>query len=256
MSGDRPDAVSGTSCAARLRATRSGSSSISASRTCWPTDRGPSRELAQDAGADPDTLNRLLRALASDGVFEDSHRDVSPTPGLRAAHRRRAGATSRPVRRRLLPGVGGPGRATGGCADFPRRFGTDFWPWLAEHPEERAAFDRAMATGSEPAREQLAALEWRGRRVVVDVGGGNGALLADLLRRSRACADRPGPAGDGARRGGARRARSPSSRAASSNRSPTGDVYIVSEILHDWGDAQATAILRTIRAAAPATPVC
>ena len=35
-------------------------------------------------------------------------------------------------------------------------------------------------------------------------------------------------------------------------RVPDGDVYIVSRILHDWGDEQATAILRAIRAAAPA----
>ena len=33
-------------------------------------------------------------------------------------------------------------------------------------------------------------------------------------------------------------------------RVPEADVYIVSRILHDWGDEQATAILRTIRAAA------
>jgi hypothetical protein len=33
---------------------------------------------------------------------------------------------------------------------------------------------------------------------------------------------------------------------------PVGDVYVLSTILHDWDDERATAILRTIRASAPA----
>ena len=40
-------------------------------------------------------------------------------------------------------------------------------------------------------------------------------------------------------------------------RVPDGDVYIVSKILHDWGDEQATAILRTDSSAPPRrTLVC
>ena len=62
-------------------------------------------------------------------------------------------------------------------------FGTDFWSWLAEHPEERAAFDRAMEQGWERRVERLAAVDWRGDEVVVDVGGGNGSTLVELLKR-------------------------------------------------------------------------
>ena len=56
---------------------------------------------------------------------------------------------------------------------FPGLFGTDFWSWLAEHPDERAAFDRAMEQGKERRVERFAPVEWRGDETVVDVGGVN-----------------------------------------------------------------------------------
>ena len=142
----------------------------------------PVVELAQDTGADPETLYRLLRALASDGVFaEDAPGVFRNTPASD-----------------VLVGEGWDDfamlfggvwyRATGGldqtgAAAFPRDFGTDFWSWLADHPTERAAFDRAMQQGTERRIERLASLDWRGDETVVDVGGGNGTLLKQLLER-------------------------------------------------------------------------
>src|SRR5205085_5658679 len=66
---------------------------------------------------------------------------------------------------------------------FPHRFGTGFWEWLADHPAQRAAFDRAMAGERGQPADRLAALDWRDGEVAVDVGGGNGALLVELIRR-------------------------------------------------------------------------
>jgi hypothetical protein len=210
----------------------------------------PVAELAQDTGADPDTINRLLRALASDGVFaEDSPGTFRNTP---ASELLIGGGWSDfatlfgGMWHRAVAGLDATGEVP-----FPRDFGTDFWPWLADHSHERAAFDRAMQLGASGRVEQLTSLEWRGDETVVDVGGGNGSLLAALLRVQPGLRgivfDLPETVRDEAALG----ERIVFVEGSFFERVPDGDVYIVSKILHDWGDEQATAVLRTIRAAGP-----
>jgi hypothetical protein len=70
-----------------------------------------------------------------------------------------------------------------GEPSFPRVHGGELWAWLAAHPDDRAAFDRAMAQGWQGRLERLESVEWRGDELVVDVGGGNGSLLCALLER-------------------------------------------------------------------------
>jgi hypothetical protein len=200
---------------------------------------------------DPDTLHRLLRALASDGIFRETapgafeHTDLS--------------------RLLLAPGWSEFAHLFGGVffeatsdlsastdeAPFPRRFGTGFWEWLAEHPDDRTAFDAAMAGDRGRPAEKLAALEWRDGEVVVDVGGGNGSLLVELIRRRPELhglvLDLPETVRDEAALGD-----SIEFVAGSFFESvPSGDAYLLSGILHDWPDDDAARILRTIRAAAP-----
>ena len=222
-----------------------------------PRDRRPARrrpapvaELARETGADPDTLHRLLRALASDGVFAEDEPGVfrnTAAPSLLSGEgwsdfaQLFGGVWHRAVAE--LDATGEP--------PFPRIFGTDFWPWLADHPDERAAFDRAMPQGASGASSDSPRSTGAATRRVVDVGGGNGSLLAALLKpASWPARHRVRPPGDGPRRGGARTSASSSWKATSSSGCRAGDVYIVSTILHDWDDERATAILRTIRAAA------
>ena len=143
----------------------------------------PVAELARETGADEDLLHRSLRALASDGVF------AADEPGVfrnNAASELLRGGTGWDDFAHFFGGVWF--RAIGeldasGEPTFPRLFGADFWSWLAEHPDERAAFDRAMEQGKERRVERLAALEWHGGETIVDVGGGNGSLMRELLQR-------------------------------------------------------------------------
>jgi hypothetical protein len=209
----------------------------------------PVAEVAKEVGSDSDTLHRLLRALASDGVFAEE------TSGV-------FGNTQ--ASELLLSGWGDFARLFGGVwyrtvegldpsgeTAFPRIFGTDFWPWLAEHPAERAAFDRAMEQGGERRVERLAALEWRGDETVVDVGGGNGSLIAGLLRRKPGLRgivfDLPETVRDEAALG----ERITFVEGSFFDSVPGGDVYVLSTILHDWDDDSATSILRTVRGVAP-----
>jgi O-methyltransferase/methyltransferase family protein len=209
-------------------------------------------DLARETGVDADALHRLLRALASDGIFAEHESRVFANTAASDVVRDDAWTSFA----HLFGGVfydavrDLPGAVRNGKATFAEMFGAEFWPWLASHPEERNEFDRAMAGGNDHRAERLAGLGWRDGEVVVDVGGGNGSLLLGLLRRKPTLRgivfDLP-----------------ETNRDESSfpdglefvagsffERAPTGDAYLLSGILHDWDDEAAAAICRTIRAAA------
>ena len=208
----------------------------------------PAAEVAAEVGADGETLYRFLRALASDGVFVEHEAGVfGNTPAsemLRAGGGWHAFAV-------LFGGVFYRGVAeldASGDSSFPGVLGKDFWSWLAETPEQRALFDTAMEQGNEQRVERFAPVEWRGDETVVDVGGGNGSLLAALLDRLPGLRgivfDLPETVRDEAALG----ERIEFIEGSFFERVPEGDVYVLSTILHDWDDDAAARILRTIRA--------
>ena len=211
----------------------------------------PVAEVAEEVGADPDTLHRLLRALASEGVFAAHEPGVFGNTDASELTRRGGGWDDFAhlfggVWYRTMGELGPTGEPS-----FPKAFGTDFWSWLAAHPDERAGFDRAMQQGMEPRVERLAALDWRGDETVVDVGGGNGSLLAALLGHRPELRgivfDLPETVRDEEAFG----ERIEFVEGDFFDRVPEGDAYILSGILHDWNDERAAAILRTIHTAAP-----
>jgi O-methyltransferase domain/Dimerisation domain len=210
--------------------------------------------IAERSGADPQTLHRILRALANDGVFAEDEpgvfRNTESSDLLRAD-----APGSWPEFAHLFGGVfyGGAGTMdpTARAETFTRAFDADFWSWLGRHADERAAFDAAMAGGKERSATRLAELEWRGDETVVDVGGGNGALLRALLAAvpglRGVILDLPETDRDEAALG----ERITFVPGSFFEEVPSGDAYILSRILHDWDDEAATTILKTIRAGAP-----
>jgi hypothetical protein len=211
------------------------------------------RELAQETGANPETLHRILRALASDGVFAEGEPGIfRNTEASELLRREYAG--SWPEFAHLFAGVFSEAIAQmdphTNETTFERRFETDFWSWLAANPDERRTFDLAMAGGKGRKAELLAALEWKADEVVVDLGGGNGALLRALLERRPELRgvvfDLPETVRDEAAFGDRLRF----VEGSFFEEVPRGDAYTLSVILHDWDDERASMILRTIRAAA------
>jgi hypothetical protein len=213
----------------------------------------PVGDLAREAQVDTDALHRLLRALASDGVFAEEEPGVFRLtesaelllrPGWTAFARLFGGVFYRAV-------ADLDQAARTGAETFPEAFGEEFWPWLGARADERAAFDSAMAGGKERKVERLSKVKWRGGETVVDVGGGNGTLLLEVL------GDRPDVHGIVFDLSETDRDESSFSDnvefAAGSffERVPSGETYVLSGILHDWNDERASAILRTIRSAAP-----
>jgi hypothetical protein len=208
----------------------------------------PVEELVAGTEADAETLHRLLRALASDGVFAEGPRGVfrnTPASALLAGGSRAFAILFGSVWLRTAAELEPTATAV-----FPAAFETDFWSWLRDHPRERALFDMAMEDGSASRLERLEAVEWRGDETIVDVGGGNGSLLAAFLEHRPQMRgivlDLPETVRDEATFGD-RLEFVPGSFFDSV---PEGDVYLLVTILHDWDDESAARILRTISSTA------
>lgn len=212
---------------------------------------GPRRvdELAAETGADPDVLYRVLRALASDGIFVE----VEP----------RVFANTETSELLTVDGWDDFARFFGsswleavavldlsGAASFPRVHGDEFWSWLKARPDDRAAFDRAMAQGWQRRLERIESVTWRGDETVVDVGGGNGSFLLHFLElhpRMRGIVfDLPETVRDESAFGD----RCEFVPGSFFEAVPTGDAHVLGTIVHDWDDESALRILRAIRASA------
>jgi O-methyltransferase domain/Dimerisation domain len=209
----------------------------------------PVSDLAAELGADADTLRRILRALASDGVFAEEEPGVFRNTDASELLQTGWGSFAHLFGGIWLSATGALDAS--GRASFPAVFRADFWAWLAANPDERAAFDHAMEQGNDERVERLARLDWRGDETVVDVGGGNGSLVASLLDRVPGLCgivfDLPETVRDEAGFGD----RYAFVEGSFFDFVPIGDVYVLSTVLHDWDDDAAERILRTIRAHAP-----
>ncbi len=145
-------------------------------------------ELAGSAEADPGALGRVLRYLATRGVFrEDGDGRFHLTPlaqGLRSdvegslrdfVELRGEDVFWRPAGR-LHEAV------RSGRTVFEDLFGVPFYDFLAADPRLSAAFNSSMGAFSNALSDDVArACDLAGASVVVDVGGGRGGLLATIL---------------------------------------------------------------------------
>jgi SAM-dependent methyltransferase len=208
----------------------------------------PVADVAREVGADADTLNRYLRALAADGLFTETEPGVyGNTPASELLRRETpTGAFAQLFGGPWLEGVARLDAS--GRASFD-----DYWARIEDDPHERRLFDLAMAEGKERRVDRVADLEWPTGTTVVDVGGGNGSFLLELVSR------RPGLHGivfdlPETVRDEEELAAAGIEFAGGSffERVPSADVYVLGTILHDWDDDHARAILETIREHAPA----
>jgi hypothetical protein len=206
-------------------------------------------ELAAESGADPDVLHRVLRALASDGIFaEVEPRVFANTEESEALLEDGWEAFARLFGGPWLQAVAALDLS--GEATFPHVFGDEFWSWLGEHPEERALFDTAMEQGWQRRVERLDSAGWRGGETVVDVGGGNGTHLRALLERHPEMRGIVFDLPETVRDEESFPERLSFVEGSFFEHVPPGDVFVLSTILHDWPDEEARRILETIRAAA------
>jgi hypothetical protein len=217
----------------------------------------PCEELAQTTGMSSQTLYRLLRALASVGVFREEEAG-------------RFGLT--PLAEYLQSGVPGSLRAfaimhsellyrphgevlhsvkTGETA-FNLVCGQELFPYLTQHPTAAAVFNEAMTNYTmQVSAAVVAAYDFSQFGTLVDVGGGNGTLLRAALQAHPTLRgvlfDLPHVAEDAKTR---LAAAGLAERCASKGGDffaavpAGGDAYLFKWILHDWEDERAIILLK------------
>ncbi len=217
-------------------------------------------DVADRLGLDADALARVLRALASHGVFDVDLPIVRHTEAsllLRADHPMSMGAFAHMMGLPMswdaltaLPTTLETGRA--GVFDLDP---DGLFPYLRDHPDEATVFDHAMTAKSHADIPLvLDAFDFAAHRSVADVGGGRGHLLRALLGQTpdiqATLVDLPEvierltgePTVDGVHLLAAD---------FFSDTLPEADVYVLMEIIHDWDDTDAVRILSNIRRSAP-----
>lgn len=219
--------------------------------------------LAGRVGAHAPSLRRVLRALASRGIFRETPAGRWKLTPLAATLRSDAPGSLRDFSRMIVEHY--HWRAWGGLLrgvrtgerPFDHVHGRPFFDWLRAEPEHERLFAASIASISRSDDDAVArAYDFGALRTLVDVGGAHGHLLGTILRRYRRLHgilfDQPqvvrAAAKTGFLRGVAGRCELRSGSFFESV--PDGaDGYLMKYIVHDWDDADALRILRACRKA-------
>lgn len=224
-----------------------------------------SDEIAQAAGVHPESLYRLLRALAAIGVLsEDEHHRFALTPmgeTLRSDAEQSVGPFA------VLSGQSYYWETWGhllhsvttGENAFKAVHGVGSWMYRDQRPDQNAIFNAAMMANARRADPAIVdAIDVDGIDRVADIGGGQGSLLMSMLRAHAdvrgVLFDRPSvvaAAGESFASAGLD-TRCEIVGGDMFESVPAGcDAYVLKFIIHDWNDEDAVTILRVCRRAMP-----
>jgi C-methyltransferase len=216
-------------------------------------------EIAKETRTDATCLKRLLRFLSAYGIFVETSEDLfcntTLSSVLRSDHPNSVRNTLRRVGDFWWSAVGQMEHSIrSGRSAFVHVHGVDFFQYLKANPDIQRRFDQGMASISDADDAAIAAAYEFGRfRRIIDVGGGQGGLLVQILRHVPAAtgvlfeqpqvlerATRLGDAGLGGR----------SEMVAGDffNSVPAGgDCYVIKGVLHDFDDDHCVKILSNCR---------
>lgn len=223
-----------------------------------PVDR-----LASTIDADPLALGRLLRTLASLGVFSETE---PGTFGLTPLGSTLVTDGEGSMRDLALMWMETHYEPFGGLLDTVRtgrcaateHYGQPFFSWLGGQPEQVDRFSRAMANLTDGIKAgAIASHDFSGSGTIADVGAADGALLAMILGSTPDATgiafDLPHVVTEAAAtlKGYGLGERLTAQSGDFFESVPGGaDTYLLSMVLHDWNDEDATRILTNIRRAA------
>ena len=222
-------------------------------------DHRSTADLAAAVGAHPDTLSRVLRLLAAHGIFQMQGDVVRHSPASQLLR------TDHPQSMRAFVRIFGQPVIWSAYETFEQSVRTGspaishvlpdgLFPYFAQHPDEAAVFGEAMAAKARAhVAGILASYNFSRFKVIGDIGGGRGHLLRAVLDAYPSAEgvlfDLPhvieqdtGPASDRL-----------TLRAGDffQDDLPVCDAYLVMEVIHDWNDDKAVAILQAVGRAAP-----
>ena len=219
-------------------------------------------EISSEAGAHSPSLYRILRSLASLGVFtETAPRVFANTPvsevlraGIPGSMRESMIFMGEPWHYNVWGNMLHSAR-TGGTA-WKETHGVEVFDWFAGNPEASEIFNGCMTELSASAAPAIvAAYDFSGIGTIADIAGGHGFLLSQILKAN------PSMKGilfdtqhviDGA--GDMLRAHGVEDRVETVAGDffaevPVADAYIMKHIIHDWDDERSIKILQTIHRA-------
>ena len=215
--------------------------------------------LAEKVGADAGYLHRVLRALASAGVFREDARGRFALTKLGRTLRGDQPGNVRDFALMIVAPYNFRGweRLTEavqtGKTAFDLEFGQPVFEYLRSHPEDERQFSAAMASISATENPAVARAYPFGRhRTLVDVGGAHGHLLAAILQRHKKLRgvlyDQPqvveAAAASGFVTAPAVRDRCEIASGSFFDSVPAGaDAYLMKYIIHVWDDARCARIL-------------
>ena len=216
--------------------------------------------LAKATSTQPQALYRVLRLLASLGIFEWRNGTWNHTESSRFLRSNHPESLRDYVRMLGLPVFWSAledlehSLRTGECA-FAKRHPEGVFAYLAKHPDESRIFDSAMTSKSH--RDIAAILPAYGFSqfaTIADIAGGRGHLLRAILKSSPKTQgilfDQPHVVAEVAPEDGEKLTVIGGNFFTDSM--PKADAYLLMNIIHDWPDAESIKILSSIRRAMPA----
>jgi O-methyltransferase domain len=221
-------------------------------------------QLAEATGANEPSIRRVMRALASFGVFsQESESRFALAPlgeflkrdmagSLHGAALFFGGGSGAQVIRLFLECVNTGESATRKLAD-----GKDIFQWLHSDPERTKLFNTVMTAFSTLHITGLfEAYDFSPATMIVDIGGGHGKIISEVLKNN------PGMRGvlfdlpqafEGGQTTIAQYGLTERCEVVSGDffvSVPAGaDAYLLSRVIHDWDDEKTVAILKVIRKA-------
>jgi hypothetical protein len=215
--------------------------------------------LAKATGTQPQPLYRVLRLLASVGIFEWNHGAWQHTDASRFLRSDHPASLRDYVRMIGLPvfwdalGDLDHSLRTGEPA-FVKHHPEGVFAYLTTRPEERRLFDSAMTAKSHgDIAAILPAYDFSQFPTIADIAGGRGHLLRAILKSSPKTQgilfDQPHVVAEVTPDQGEKLTVIGGSFFADSM--PKADAYLLMNIIHDWPDAESIKILSAIRRAMP-----
>jgi O-methyltransferase domain len=225
----------------------------------------PGTELAAATGTDAGALTRLLRALAAlDIVTETSSGTFRLTDTGALLRTDRPDSVAAFVRMFSDPAMLAAwteldDAVRTGDTTFDKIFGVGFFEHLSADLEMSALFNASMRQGTRMTAQVLPAHYDFGRfDTVADIGGGDGTLIAEILRAHPGLSGIIYDTAEGLAQAGATLAAAEvADRCATRTGDffaaapPGADLYLLKSVLHDWSDDRAATILGHCREVIP-----
>lgn len=214
-------------------------------------------ELATTMGVNAGALYRLMRGLASMGIFAEQEPGYFALTPLGACLQSDVPGSMRGI---AIMGGGEYYQSWGnflysiqtGKSAFEDLHGMSLFQYYAQNPELRKMYDEAQKSGSGAAKgEIIKSYNFSGISKLVDIGGGNGSLIASILIANPTMQgilfEQPSVIAEAKDLIEAEKVKERCELVAGDffdSVPSSGDAYILRYIIHNWDDERAIAILK------------